>query len=84
MTDNWCRGSLSTETSKRRREEVERDTATSGEMPPPSLANEDNRRGSRVGSVNATFWPRLREDRDVASLDQEGMLPRRAAPILII
>ena len=63
------------ETSKRRREEVERDTASIEGMLPPPLAEEDNRRGSGVGSVNAVFLPYLREDRGVPFPDQAGMFP---------
>ena len=40
VTECCCRDSLSTETNKKRREDLERDTASSGGMLPPPLAED--------------------------------------------
>ena len=66
-----CRKSLSTETTKRRRGDLELDTASSERVPPP-LADDNDRRGSRVGSVGATFLLPSRMDRGVSSPDLAG------------
>ena len=74
VTECCCRDSLSTETNKRRRADLERDTASSGGMLPPLLAEDNDRRGSGVGSVGANFPPPLRVNHGVLSLDHTGML----------
>ena len=62
------------ETNKKRRVDLEQDTATSGGMSPPFDEDNDHR-GSGVGSVGATFPPPSRTDRGVSSPDHAGRLP---------
>ena len=59
------------ETTKRRRVDLEQDTASSERMPLP-LADDHDCRGSEVGSVGATFLLPSRTDRGVSSLDLAG------------
>ena len=54
--------------------DLELDTTSSERVPPP-LADDNDRRGSRVGSVGATFLPPSRMDHGVSSPDLAGWLP---------
>ena len=59
------------ETTKRRRVDLELDTASSERIPLPPVDDPD-RRGSGVGSVGATFLLPSRVDRGVSSPDLAG------------